>query len=145
MATDLMPSATAAPINASNGSSRRQFAGRSPDWTIARVASTASLNRPKRTVERALRVTPEKPVEGAWRWIGSDQVIYRTKTYWQPYQTVRFSARLAGIPAGAGVYGAKDVEHTITIGAKQITKGDISDHHMTVTRDGKIVHPSFAS
>ncbi|MFC5754324.1 L,D-transpeptidase [Actinomadura rugatobispora] len=91
----------------------------------------------KAAVERTFQVTPEKPVEGAWRWIGSDQVIYRTKTYWEPHQTVRFTARLAGLNAGSGVYGAKDVDQSITIGAEQITKGDISKHHMTVTRDGK--------
>ena len=91
----------------------------------------------KAAVERALTVTPEKPVPGAWRWIGSDQVIYRTQTYWQPHQTVRFTARLAGVNAGQGVYGAKDVDQTITIGARQITTGDIGEHHMTVTRDGR--------
>ncbi|MFF5264862.1 Ig-like domain-containing protein [Actinomadura viridis] len=98
------------------------------------------FNRPvtdRAAVERALRVTPEKPVEGAWRWIGSDQVIYRTKTYWEPHQKVRFNARLAGIPAGAGVYGAADVDETITIGASQITTGNIGKYHMTVVRDGK--------
>lgn len=88
-------------------------------------------------VEKALKVTPEKPVEGAWRWIDSQQVIYRTKTYWQPHQTVRFQAQLAGVNVGGGVYGAKDVQETITIGAEQITKGDIGEHHMTVRRDGK--------
>ncbi|MCP9947035.1 Ig-like domain-containing protein [Actinomadura madurae] len=88
-------------------------------------------------VERALRVTPDKPVEGAWRWVGNDQVIYRTKTYWQPHQTVRFQANLAGVNAGGGVYGAKDAKATLTIGAAQITTGDIGGHHMTVTRDGK--------
>jgi lipoprotein-anchoring transpeptidase ErfK/SrfK len=91
----------------------------------------------KAAVERALRVTPEKPVEGAWRWVGSDQVVYRTKTYWQPHQTVRFQANLAGVNAGGGVYGAKDAKATLSIGAAQITTGDIGGHHMTVTRDGK--------
>lgn len=91
----------------------------------------------KAAVERALRVTPEKPVEGAWRWVGSDQVIYRTKTYWQPHQKIRFQAALAGVNAGGGAYGTKDVDETITIGAKQITTGSISGHHMTVRRDGR--------
>ncbi|WP_243725454.1 L,D-transpeptidase [Actinomadura rubrisoli] len=98
------------------------------------------FNRPvadKAAVERVLKVTPDKPVEGAWRWIGSDQVIYRTKTYWQPHQTVRFQADLAGVNAGGGVYGAKDVQQTLTIGAAQITTGSISGHHMTVKRDGR--------
>ncbi|MFI0408581.1 Ig-like domain-containing protein [Actinomadura sp. 3N508] len=91
----------------------------------------------KAAVERALRVTPDRPVEGAWNWVAADQVIYRTKTYWQPHQTVRFHASLAGVNAGGGVYGAEDEQATLTIGAAQITKGDIGDHHMTVTRDGK--------
>jgi lipoprotein-anchoring transpeptidase ErfK/SrfK len=88
-------------------------------------------------VERALKVTPDKPVEGAWRWTGSDQVIYRTKTYWQPHQTVRFQANLAGVNAGGGVYGAKDAQATLSIGAAQVTTGNIGGHHMTVTRDGR--------
>ncbi|WP_246179159.1 L,D-transpeptidase [Actinomadura decatromicini] len=91
----------------------------------------------KAAVERTLRVTPDKPVEGAWRWIGSDQVVYRTKTYWQPHQTVRFHASLAGVNAGGGVYGAADADATLSIGAAQVTTGDIGGHHMTVTRDGK--------
>ncbi|MFD0689273.1 L,D-transpeptidase [Actinomadura fibrosa] len=98
------------------------------------------FNRPvtdRAAVERALKVTPDKPVEGAWRWVGSDQVIYRTKTYWQPHQTVRFQADLAGVNAGGGVYGAADVRRTITIGAAQITTGNIGGHHMTVKRDGR--------
>jgi lipoprotein-anchoring transpeptidase ErfK/SrfK len=88
-------------------------------------------------VEQALTVTPEKPVEGAWRWIDSQQVIYRTKTYWAPYQDVRFSARLAGLQGAKDMYGLRDTDFTIKIGAAQITKGDISEHHMTVRRDGK--------
>ncbi|MFG1859058.1 Ig-like domain-containing protein [Actinomadura geliboluensis] len=91
----------------------------------------------KAAVERTLRVSPEKPVEGAWRWLAPDQVVYRTKTYWQPHQTVRFNAALAGVNAGGGVYGAKDSQAAITIGAKQVTTGDIGEHSMTVTRDGE--------
>ncbi|MEV5576092.1 Ig-like domain-containing protein [Spirillospora sp. NPDC052269] len=100
----------------------------------------------KAAVERALTVTPEKPVEGAWRWIGDDQVVYRTKTYWAPHQKVRVDAKLAGIDIGHGVYGAKDSEATMHIGAEQITKGSISSHSMNVYRDGKkIRHIPFSA
>jgi lipoprotein-anchoring transpeptidase ErfK/SrfK len=91
----------------------------------------------KAAVERALEVKADKPVEGAWRWIGSDQVIYRTKTYWPAHQNVRFTARLAGLQGADGVYGMKDTKQTIKIGAAQITTGGIGKHQMTVTRDGK--------
>ncbi|XRQ14569.1 Ig-like domain-containing protein [Actinomadura welshii] len=91
----------------------------------------------KAAVERTLRVKAAKPVEGAWRWVGPDKAVYRTKEYWEPHQTVRFHAQLAGVDAGGGVYGAADAQATIEIGAAQITTGDIGEHHMTVTRDGK--------
>ncbi|ACY98168.1 MULTISPECIES: L,D-transpeptidase [Thermomonospora] len=91
----------------------------------------------KAVVERALEVTPEKPVEGAWRWIDSQQVIYRTKTYWQPHQKVRFTARLAGLQGAPGVYATEDKSYTIEIGPKQVITGDINKHHATVYRDGK--------
>ncbi|MFC4913972.1 L,D-transpeptidase [Actinomadura gamaensis] len=93
----------------------------------------------KAAVERALTVTPEKPVEGAWRWIGDDRLVYRTRTYWAPHQKVEIDAKLAGVSVGNGVYGVKDSAATMRIGAEQITKGDISDHEMTVYRDGEKV------
>lgn len=91
----------------------------------------------KAAIERALSVKADKPVEGAWRWIDSQQVIYRTRTYWAAHQNVRFSARLAGLQGAKGVYGMKDTDHTIKIGAAQIATGNIGGHHMTVRRDGK--------
>ncbi|WP_243716734.1 Ig-like domain-containing protein [Actinomadura sp. KC345] len=93
----------------------------------------------KAAVERTLSVTPDKAVEGAWRWDGADKVVYRPKTYWQPHQTVRFHAKLAGVNAGGGVYGAQDEQVNIALGAAQITTGNIGKHRMTVTRDGKKV------
>lgn len=100
----------------------------------------------KAAVERALTVTPEKPVEGAWRWIGDDQLVYRTKTYWAPHQKVRIDAKLAGIDVGGGIYGAKDSAATMNIGAEQITKGNIASHEMTMYRDGKKVrHIPFSA
>src|SRR5512139_4011304 len=91
----------------------------------------------KAAVEKVLQVKAEKPVPGAWRWIDSTYVIYRTQKYWPAHQKVEFSAKLRGLRAGKDVWGVKDSEHTIEIGAAQITTGNISKHKMTVTRDGK--------
>ncbi|MBA9005180.1 L,D-transpeptidase [Thermomonospora cellulosilytica] len=91
----------------------------------------------KAVVERALEVKAEKPVEGAWRWIDSTQVVYRPKEYWKPYQKVYFTARLAGVQGAKGVWGTKDGSYTMQIGAEQITTGNINKHHATVYRDGK--------
>src|SRR5262245_61602120 len=48
----------------------------------------------KAAVEALLEVTSEKPVEGAWRWVSSTKVVYRTKTYWPAHQKVKFIAHL---------------------------------------------------
>ncbi|WP_067829978.1 L,D-transpeptidase [Actinomadura kijaniata] len=90
-------------------------------------------------VERALEVTAEKPVEGAWRWTGPTRIVYRTRKYWPAHQKVRFTARLTGVAAARGVYGTADVSRTLTIGARQISTVDTRRHVMTVRRDGRVV------
>ena len=100
------------------------------------IVSFNHVVKDKAVVEKALTVTAEKPAEGAWRWMSASQVIYRTKDYWQPHQTVTFTAKLTGVPAGAGMYGAADITKTITIGSAQISTVSIPNGTMTVTRDG---------
>ncbi|NRQ40470.1 L,D-transpeptidase family protein [Nonomuraea sp. NN258] len=101
-----------------------------------------TFNQPvtdKATIESALEVEAEKPVEGAWRWINDTVVIYRTAKYWPAHQKVSFNARITGIKGGKGLYGVKDYEATLRIGAKQISKVDVDKHMMYVYRDGKRV------
>jgi lipoprotein-anchoring transpeptidase ErfK/SrfK len=91
----------------------------------------------KKAVEEALEVKAEKPVEGAWRWITDQQVIYRTKEYWAPHQKVTLHAHLAGVRAAKGVYGARDLVRTFEIGESRIAKINLKKHKMVVTVDGK--------
>lgn len=93
----------------------------------------------KASVERALEVDAEKDVEGAWRWVTDTQVIYRTAKYWPAHQEVTFTARINGVKGGKGMYGVKDYETTLEIGAKQISKIDTRKHMMYVYHDGKKV------
>ncbi|WP_433334263.1 Ig-like domain-containing protein [Spirillospora sp. CA-294931] len=93
----------------------------------------------KAEVEKALEVKAEKPVEGAWRWLGNQQVIYRTKKYWPAHQKVTVTAHMAGVRAAKGVYGVKDFTRTLEIGASRISRLNLKSHKMTVTVDGKRV------
>ncbi|KAB2350927.1 L,D-transpeptidase [Actinomadura rudentiformis] len=90
-------------------------------------------------VERALEVKAQKPVEGAWRWVSSTQVVYRTKKYWPAHQKVRFTARLTGVAAAKGVYGVADVSRRFAVGAAQISTVNSRTHRMTVRRDGRVI------
>ncbi|MEV4168556.1 L,D-transpeptidase [Nonomuraea sp. NPDC049709] len=89
----------------------------------------------KAAVEALLEVEPEEPVEGAWRWVSKRKVIYRTKTYWKPYQKVLFTARLSELP---GNTAAKNVSRRFAVGAKNISVVDTRKHSMKVYRNGKL-------
>ncbi|HEX4815118.1 MAG TPA: Ig-like domain-containing protein [Nonomuraea sp.] len=107
-----------------------------------------TFNQPvanKATIERALEVEAEKPVEGAWRWVDDTKVIYRTAKYWPAHQKVTFNARITGIKGGKGLYGTKDYATTLSIGAKQISKVDTRTKRMYVYRDGKRVQTMLIS
>ncbi|TYB47504.1 L,D-transpeptidase [Nonomuraea sp. PA05] len=101
-----------------------------------------TFNQPvtsKATIERALEIEAEKPVDGAWRWINDTVVIYRTAKYWPAHQKVTFNANITGIKGGKGLYGVKDYTADLEIGAKQISKVDTRKKMMYVYKDGKRV------
>jgi lipoprotein-anchoring transpeptidase ErfK/SrfK len=91
----------------------------------------------KDAVEKALEVRADKPVEGAWRWIGDRQVVYRTKTYWPAHQKIRLIGHLSGVRAAKNVYVLEDFTRTFRIGAARVSKIDLKKHKMTVRVDGK--------
>ncbi|WP_460496761.1 L,D-transpeptidase [Glycomyces tarimensis] len=89
-------------------------------------------------VESNLEVESEKDHEGAWRWISDTQVIYRTKEYWEPYQTVTFTASFDGELLGEDVWGDEDYTAEMVIGAANISYADVNTHYMTVEIDGEV-------
>jgi lipoprotein-anchoring transpeptidase ErfK/SrfK len=90
-------------------------------------------------VERALQVTSDKPVEGAWHWFGRQQAVYRTKTYWQPHQAVHLNALLTGVRGAKDTYGTKDYSRSFKIGESHISDVNVKTHRMKVQVDGKTV------
>ncbi|MFG1948864.1 Ig-like domain-containing protein [Nonomuraea sp. NPDC048826] len=93
--------------------------------------------RDRAAVERALEVRAEKPVEGAWRWIGDTRVVYRTRRFWPARQQVTVTAHLAGTRSAPGVYGTTDRTFAFTVGRHQASRIDTRAHRMTVHRDGR--------
>ncbi|MDN3357947.1 Ig-like domain-containing protein [Actinomadura sp. DC4] len=92
----------------------------------------------KGAVEKALEVRSTKPVEGAWRWITSQQVIFRTKSYWPAHTSVALVAHMAGVRASSKVYGTKDYSRTFKIGASHIAKVSLKSDKSRVYIDGKL-------
>jgi lipoprotein-anchoring transpeptidase ErfK/SrfK len=102
---------------------------------------TVGFDRPvsnRAAVERALEVRSATPVEGAWRWITSEQVIFRTKSYWPAHSAVSLVAHMSGVRAASGVYGAKDFTRSFTVGASHVAQVSLKTHKSRVYVDGKL-------
>jgi lipoprotein-anchoring transpeptidase ErfK/SrfK len=88
------------------------------------------------TVEKALKVTTDQPVEGSWAWlpdeVGGSRVHYRTKDYYPAGTKVHVDAKLYGVKFGDDAYGAQDISLDFAIGRRQVVKAEASSHRIQV-------------
>ncbi|WP_395104481.1 Ig-like domain-containing protein [Actinomadura sp. SCN-SB] len=103
-----------------------------------------TFNRPvenKKAVEKALRVRSTKPATGAWNWVSSNTVIFRTENgkYWQPNQRVTFSAKLSGVRSGKSTYGVDDFSQRFTIGDSHIVLASTKTKRLVVKENGRTI------
>ncbi|HVW41335.1 MAG TPA: Ig-like domain-containing protein [Amycolatopsis sp.] len=87
----------------------------------------------KAAVERAVRVVAEPATEGAFRWFGDTQLIWRPKDYWKPGTKVSVKAAIYGKNLGGGTFGAEDRAASITIGDKVVVVADGNAYQMKVS------------
>jgi lipoprotein-anchoring transpeptidase ErfK/SrfK len=101
----------------------------------------------KASVEKALKVTTEPPVEGGWAWlpdeVGGSRVHYRTKEYYPAGTKVNVDAKLYGVDFGDGAFGAQDISLNFEIGRRQVVRADASSHRIQVLDAGGAVIMDF--
>ena len=103
------------------------------------VTFTAPVDQDHRAqVQEALTVRASEDVEGAWNWVSDTKAQYRTKEYWPSRTRVSVTADLAGVQAGADVWGDQDKQVDFQIGKSVVSVVDVTDHQMTVTIDGQV-------
>jgi lipoprotein-anchoring transpeptidase ErfK/SrfK len=90
-------------------------------------------------VEKHLSVQLSKPVTGSWHWFSQKSVRWRPKTYWPSGERVDVHLDVAGVDAGGGVWGTKNMEFGFTVGPATISTVDVATDQMTVTQNGKVV------
>jgi lipoprotein-anchoring transpeptidase ErfK/SrfK len=93
----------------------------------------------KAQIERALEVRTSTPVQGAWRWMDAQRIVFRPRTYWPVGTRVDFTAHLNGARAAKGVYATENLSLNFTIGDAVISTVDTKKYTMTVRRNGKVV------
>jgi lipoprotein-anchoring transpeptidase ErfK/SrfK len=93
----------------------------------------------KVAAEKALQVTTEPHVDGAWHWFNDNEVHWRPSKYWKPGTKVTVSTNVHGKDLGGGAYGDKDTSYTFTIGPAKIAIADDKTYQIQVYIDGKLV------
>ena len=103
----------------------------------------AIADEDRATVEKALKVTTQPPVEGSWAWlpdeVGGSRVHYRTKEYYPAGTTVNVDAKFYGLKFGDDAYGAQDISLNFSIGRRQVVKAPAPSHRIQVETDEGVI------
>lgn len=89
--------------------------------------------------QKAITVTTNPPVEGAFYWLNSREVRWRPAEYWKPGTTVEVAVNTYGVDLGDGLFGQDDISTRFTIGDEIIATADDNTKTLTVRRNGEVV------
>ncbi|MDX1882210.1 L,D-transpeptidase [Mycolicibacterium sp. 120270] len=104
------------------------------------IAVRFDENIPNRlAAQRAITVTTNPPVEGAFYWLNNREVRWRPAHYWKPGTTVDVAVNTYGVDLGDGLFGQDNVTTHFTIGDEVIATIDDNTKTMTVRRNGEVV------
>src|SRR5690606_11474529 len=85
------------------------------------VAIRFDENIPNRVAaERAIKVTSDPPVQGAFYWLNNREVRWRPAEYWKPGTTVEVEVNTYGVDLGDGLFGQGNAKTKFTIGDEVI-------------------------
>jgi lipoprotein-anchoring transpeptidase ErfK/SrfK len=104
------------------------------------VAIRFDENIPNRVAaERAIKVTTNPPVEGAFYWLSNREVRWRPAQFWTPGTKVEVAVNTYGADLGDGLFGQDNASTNFTIGDEVITTVDDRTKTLTVQRNGEVV------
>ena len=104
------------------------------------VAVRFDENIPNRlAAEKAIKVTTNPPVEGAFYWLSNREVRWRPAQYWKPGTTVDVAVNTYGVDLGDGLFGQENVTTHFTIGDEVIATADDNTKIVTVRRNGEVI------
>jgi lipoprotein-anchoring transpeptidase ErfK/SrfK len=89
--------------------------------------------------EKAIVVTTDPPVEGAFYWLNNREVRWRPEHFWKPGTTVNVAVNTYGVDLGDGVFGQDNARSHFTIGDEVIATADDNTKMVTVRVNGEVV------
>jgi lipoprotein-anchoring transpeptidase ErfK/SrfK len=89
--------------------------------------------------EKAIVVTTDPPVEGAFYWLTNREVRWRPEHFWKPGTAVNVAVNTYGVDLGDGVFGEDNLHTHFTIGDEVIATADDNTKTVTVRVNGEVV------
>ncbi|HTZ16331.1 MAG TPA: Ig-like domain-containing protein [Mycobacterium sp.] len=93
----------------------------------------------REAAEKAIVVTTDPPVEGAFYWLNNREVRWRPEHFWKPGTTVNVAVNTYGVDLGDGVFGEDNLRTHFTIGDEVIATADDTTKMVTVRVNGEVV------
>jgi lipoprotein-anchoring transpeptidase ErfK/SrfK len=104
------------------------------------VAIRFDENIPNRlAAQRAIKVTTNPPVEGAFYWLNNREVRWRPQNFWKPGTDVDVAVNIYGVDLGDGLFGQDNITRHFTIGDEVIATADDTTKSVTVRVNGQVV------
>ncbi|WP_019854934.1 L,D-transpeptidase [Actinopolyspora mortivallis] len=92
----------------------------------------------KERAEKAIEISTEPAVEGAFYWFDDREVHWRPENYWKSGTKISIDVNVYGKNLGNGVYGKEDRSATVRIGDRVILRADGQSHRMKVEVNGEV-------
>jgi lipoprotein-anchoring transpeptidase ErfK/SrfK len=89
--------------------------------------------------QKAIKITTNPPVEGAFYWLNNREVRWRPAQYWKPGTAVDVAVNTYGVDLGDGLFGQENVTTHFTIGDEVIATADDNTKIVTVRRNGEVI------
>ncbi len=105
------------------------------------VAIQFDENIPDRlAAQKAITITTDPPVEGAFYWVNGHEVRWRPEHFWAPGTKIKVDVNAYGKDLGGGLFGSEDVHTSWTIGDAVVLTADDNTKEVVVTRNGEVIN-----
>jgi lipoprotein-anchoring transpeptidase ErfK/SrfK len=89
--------------------------------------------------QKAIKITTNPPVEGAFYWLNNREVRWRPEHFWKSGTAIDVAVNTYGVDLGDGMFGEDNVKTHFTIGDEVISTADDSTKMVTVRVNGEVV------
>src|SRR6516225_7636702 len=89
--------------------------------------------------QKAIKITTNPPVEGAFYWLNNREVRWRPEHFWKQGTAVDVAVNTYGVDLGDGMFGEDNVKTHFTIGDEVISTADDTTKMVTVRVNGEVV------